>query len=173
MIEHPYRGELVHVDGARVLLAEATPPREGVAVRAWSDGSTRIALHVADRRVAVAGYAALLAACVSLGWTSMSGIVFAVAAAAVATMLLRTWRSEVITISPAAVSLRRRLGPRDVRALDVVSAPLVDGGGATARVELPCENGTPLAIGEGLGYDEAMLRWVAQRLRRAIEAARR
>jgi len=86
-------------------------------------------------------------------------------------LMLRTFRGEQITVSPAALARRRRFGRAEVRALAEISTVVVTGSGEDVRLDLQCGR-ERLQLADGLGYDEKTLRWIAQRLRRAIEAAR-
>jgi hypothetical protein len=176
--EHPYRPELVRVEGERVLLAETERPPARVQVRAWSDGTTELRLHSALYLVSRVGLATLATLVTLVG-------AFAAAASASAEtvflllifvvvptlMMMHSFRGETISVSPAAVSRRRRFGRADVRPLVDLDVVVVSGKRERTQLLLQAGDG-PVALAEWLGYDDATLRWIAQRLKRAIEAAR-
>ena len=174
MAEHPYRPELARVDGRRVALAEAERPPQYVRVRAWNDGTMRMRLGVAKHfalRITfgvLAGSLGMLA--LILGPLDM-GFLFSLLALSCAVIVAGVSGGERISVSPAAIARRRRFGRGEVRALGDVSTVGVSGNGAATRVALQLGR-ERLPLAEGLGYDEPTLRWIAQRLRRAIEAAR-
>ncbi len=177
----PYRGELVRVE-KRALVAEPEPAPRGVRVWAWSDGTLRMRLRFPDARRRARMFAAGVA-CVVGGFGSVlaigpTALVIVLVAAAVVLIRLATYglpadvplEGEQIELTPAAISWRTK-DAVDTRALADVSTVVVTGAGADARLDLQFGR-ERLQLADGLGYDEATLRWIAQRLRRAIEAAR-
>ena len=169
----PYRGELVRVE-PRALVAEPERPPRGIRVRAWSDGTTQISLrkptHLSVQLFLSAVTLCLLA---SAGDPLLPNdrAMCLISAALPAFFLLRSFAGETISVSPAALSRRRRLGRAEVRTLADVSTVVVSGSKEEPRLELQVGR-ERVALADGLGYDEPTLRWIAQRLRRAIEAAR-
>ena len=170
-VEHPYRAEERHSEEALVVLPEPERPPPRVRVRAWSDRTTRMRLRPANHPLARVGFAMLTLVFFvfvlepgdrdgALILTTLFAVLFA-----------RTFRGERISVSPAALSRRGRSGGTEVRALADVSTVVVSGSGAGTRLDLQCGR-ERLALADGLNYDEATLRWIAQRLRQAIEAAR-
>jgi hypothetical protein len=142
----PYRGELVGVE-PRTLVAEPERPPRGVRVRAWSDGTTE--LRLSSPRPLVD--AALAVAAMTLG------------APRAARRIVRAQRVEV---TPAAVFVRRRGGDAVLPRADALRVEV-----ATTRVVIVGRD-SQLVVADRLGYGEETLRWIALRLRRALEAAR-
>jgi hypothetical protein len=172
--EHPYRAGHERVEGPRVVVAEPERPPRRVRVRAWTDRTTRIRLRAAGQLLARVGFGflTLLFALAGDAERELSRGVFGYALAVVfAVLTLRTFRAEQITVSPAAVSRRRWLRRAEVRLLADVSTVVVTGSGEETRLDLQIGR-ERLQLAAGLGYDEMTLRWIAKRLRRALEAAR-
>jgi len=170
--DHPYRPELVRVEGKRIILAEPEPAPLRVQVRAWSDGTTRLRLRSATYAVSRLGLSAigLLFGVVAVASIPLGEWPFFVMVAVVPVLLmLHSFRGETISVSPAAVSRRRHLGRAEVRLLNDVSTVVVSGHGENTRVDLQVGQ-ERLELAAGLGYDEKTLRWIAQRLQRALEA---
>jgi hypothetical protein len=176
----PYRDGLVRVE-PRALVAEAEPPPRGVRVRAWSDGTLRLLAPDLGRRAALfAGGIAVMVgggiAAVLAGVPSLAAIVTPIGGGCLALSVHGFPRDvplegERIEVTPAAISWRRSAVDNAVRPLTEVSGVVVTGAGASARIELQLGRES-LQLADGLGYDEATLRWIALRLRRALEAAR-
>jgi hypothetical protein len=163
----PYRGELVRLE-PRALVAEAERPPRGLRVRAWSDGTTRLRLGspgVTLRRVVLGIVAAIF---VVASFEEAFALLFAAGAVALAIPASTRVRIEV---TRAAVLVDRRGGQCIVRPLSDVSTVVVSGSGDETRLDLQCGR-ERIQFANGLDYDEATLRWIAQRLRRALEAAR-
>jgi hypothetical protein len=172
--EHPYRAEVVRVDGKRELLAESERSPRRVRVRAWSDRTTRISLRGTSHLLPRVGFSFLTLVFGVMGFAEEEPRSIAVGymiATLFLVLTLRTFRAERITVSPAAVARRKRFGRTEVRPLVDVSTVVVSGDGEDARLDLQCGR-ERVQLAQDLGYDEKTLRWIAQRLRRAIEAAR-
>ncbi len=174
-MEHPYRAALGRASSvaARALVAETERAPGGVRVRAWSDGTTRLELRRPARLIPRLVFATPTLGALAAGAVAQPGdaLRYCCVAALFAVLTLRTFRGERISVSPAAIARECVLARAEVRALADVTTVLVSGSGRRAFLDLLVgRERVPLA--EGLGYDEATLRWIAQRLRRAIEAAR-
>jgi hypothetical protein len=170
--EHPYRRELtIAAPAKRVVVAEAERPPRDVAARAWNDGTTRIRLRPRGHRKARIGYSASALGLAALSLTGGESQVFLPVAVFLAILALNAWRGERIVVTPAAVYRRRRFGRSEVRPLVDVSTVVVGSDDEGPRLDLQLGR-ERVHLAAGLGYDEATLRWIAQRLRRAIEAAR-
>lgn len=177
MGEHPYRAAPI-ASSKRLELAEGErPPTRTIRVRGWSDGTTRIRVGAgapAWRRfglLAVAVVVLLFAPrvcsplCTTLGPLAFFAAFYCLWRAA------RAFAVERIEVTPAAVLLRRGSGRARVLPRADVGTVVVVGNGH--EVQLLLQVGRErLPIADGLGHDEAALRFVAQRLRRALEAAR-
>jgi hypothetical protein len=172
--EHPYRAEVDRVDEKRVPLAESERAPRRVRVRAWSDRTTRMRLRGTSHLLSRVGFSFLTVMFGLMGFAEAEPRSIAVGfvlATLFLVLTLRTFRAEQITVSPAAVARRRRFGRVEVRPLVDVSTVVVSGSGEDARLDLQVGR-ERLQLADGLGYDDRTLRWIAQRLRRAIEAAR-
>jgi hypothetical protein len=170
----PYRGELVRLE-PRSLVAEAERPPRAIRVRAWSDGTARIRLRPRAKMalpwIVTVLFAAAAAAVSHLecsGFAVACGLFGAILAGRVA---VRGSLGETIVITPAALMSRKWPWRRRVFAIADVSTVVVTGVGDETRLDLQCGR-ERMQLADGLGYDEARLRWIAQRLRRALEAAR-
>ena len=142
----PYRDGVVR-EQARARIAELSKPPRGVRVRAWTDGTTELRLSssrpLVDYLLAVGA--------IILG------------APRAARRIIRVQRVEV---TPAAVLVRRVQGDAVLPRNDALRVEVV-----ATRVAIVARH-SHLVVADGLGYDAATLRWIAQRLRRALEAAR-
>ncbi len=178
-MEHPFRAEIVRADEARVVLAEPERPPARVRVRAWSDGTTDVRIRSNRPLVERVGWwgaaAAFGAATMAAPFVECGGVLGGGACLIVMGLLarwgMRASFGERVTVTPAALLRRRWLRRAAVFGRGEVSSVVVVGGGDEAHLEVQVgRERVPLA--DGLGYDEATLRWIAQRLRKAIEAAR-
>jgi hypothetical protein len=177
-VDNPYRPLPSVPAPKRSVVAEAEPPpSRAIRVRQWNDGSTRLRLGSAVSPWLRVGYWVMAVALGSGGAVSMCtdcGSVhnFAVPLLALYCLWrgLRALAAEEIFVTPAAVLLRRRFARAQVRLRSEVSTVVVGGGSAGAQLELQVGR-ERLPLADGLGYDDAQLRWIARRLRRALEAA--
>jgi len=175
----PYRGELVR-DEPRSLVAESEPAPRGVRVWAWSDGTLRMRLRSPQlgwrATLLAGGFVAMLGAVVAMLTGAGAFVVLGPIGGGLAVIATGGLRKDVplegerLELTPAAISWWRS-SRSDTRALADLSTVVVTGVGADARLDLHFGL-ERLQLADGLGYDEATLRWIAQRLRRAIEASR-
>jgi hypothetical protein len=177
-VDDPYRASGAPSPGPIVELTEAEPPLRAVRVRAWSDGTTR--LRITPKRSSFLRFVAwsiigllVLSSLTTYGRceTKPASLFFLVAAFLLAERGMRGPRHVRITVTPAALQIRSGLWRAKVFALADVATVVVRGSGDGTHLELQVgREHVPFAA--NLGYDGAHLRWVALRLRKAIEAAR-
>jgi hypothetical protein len=172
----PYRGEIAP-RGVVELAEDEAPPARSLRVRCWSDGTTRVWIGSARplwEQVGTWAFAAFLGAAsfhdlgdCGAGLQAM----YLLGALWCARRGLHASIGERMMVTPAALLRRRWLRRTRVFPLADVSTVLVEGAGKEARLELQIGR-ERMPVADWLGYELPTLRWIAQRLRRAIEAAR-
>jgi hypothetical protein len=176
-VDHPYRALVPHKQARVVIAEEERPPSRAIRVRAWSDATTRIDLRSPRPIVERAGWWLLSGLCVASALAAIKicgGWLFAaptMAAAYFGQRGARAMARQRIVVTPAAVMCRRWMRGAQVFALADVQTVLVVGSDEGAQLALHVGR-EQHPVAEELGYDEKTLRWIAQRLRRAIEGAR-